>query len=180
MKDHQAIALRQSGAVYHWARFLGGRNSLEMAASVSDAGGERVMVQELPSGKASTVANDLNLSDAIVDAAGKTLAGRDDSGWVLVDLASHTAKRWALANEAWPVAFGPDAHVITRQCDGQGLVLKRVNPQSGAEEFLGKAPFSETAGLAELMTMRLAEDGRTFVYSRLESESTLYVVSGWR
>jgi hypothetical protein len=179
--EHKASAVKADGARYNWARFLGGRGSLEIAASVSDPGqGERLIEQELPSGKPITLMTGLALTDAIIDPAARTLAGRDDSGLVLVDLGRKTSKSLARAKEAWPLAFSKDARLITRRWAGRSIVLESVDLQNGTVQPYGQIPTHETAGLSELITMQLAQNGQTFVYSQLESESTLYLVSGWR
>jgi hypothetical protein len=124
--------------------------------------------------------SDLALSDAIVDEGGQTLVGRNgDSALVLVDLGKKTKRPLALAQEARPVSFGRDGRLIISRSAGRSVVLESVNLQNGSVEPYGEALTNGAAGFSELVAMRLAKDGRTFVYSRLESVSTLYVVSGW-
>ncbi len=180
-RDHKDFAVKAAGATYHWARFLGGRDCQEIVASVSDANQQvRLIEQELPNGKPLTLISDLALSDAIVDEGGQTLVGRNgDSALVLVDLGKKTKRPLALAQEARPVSFGRDGRLIISRSAGRSVVLESVNLQNGSVEPYGEALTNGAAGFSELVAMRLAKDGRTFVYSRLESVSTLYVVSGW-
>ena len=97
----------------------------------------------------------LPLTDAIVDPAGRTLAGRDDSGLVVVDLAGKTARRLEVAKEARPVAFGKDAR---RSRGGAPAVplLSRASIWRMGRLTSSQIPMNETAGLAESITMQLA------------------------
>jgi hypothetical protein len=180
--DHQEIAVTAQGATYHWARFLGGRDCHEIIASVSDAHQKRSLIkQELPNGKPLTLISDLALRDALVDEAGQTLVGRnDDSAFVLVDLAKKTTSPLALTKEATPLAFASNGRLITSRSAGPSIVLERVNLKNGSVEPYGEVLTNQVTGLSELIAMRLAKNGRTLVYSQLESVSTLYVVSGWK
>jgi DNA-binding winged helix-turn-helix (wHTH) protein len=179
-KDHQEIAIKAMSATYNWARFLEGRDCQEIVASVTYPGqGELLMKQELPNGKPVTLLRNLALSDAIVDGAGQMMVGRDrGSAFVLVDLVRKTARPLPLANDVRPAAFS-EGRLITSRCAGRAIALESVNLEDGTAQPYGEVSSNEAAGLSELIAMRLAKDGQTFVYSQSESVSTLYVVSGW-
>jgi len=181
VRDGRAIPVETNGAAYNWARFIGGRNGQAIVAEITYPGqGERLIEQELPNGRQKTVATDLYLSDAIVDEAGRTVAGTGlDSGLVLVDLASGTVRQLASTKGLRPVTFEAKGRLITSRCASHSIVLESFDLKNGASKPYGEVQLNESAGISKVIGIRLAQDGETFVYSVLESVSTLYLVSGW-
>ena len=181
LQDRKVTTVNTNGAAYNWARFLGGRDCLEIVAGVSDAGqGERLIQQELPNGKPITVLNGLHLSDAIVDEAGRRVAGFGAKpGLAIADLDNKSVSYVEPAKKVRPVAFGNGGRLITSRRDHNSILLENLDMATGVLASYGEVLANETAGMSVILQMYLAHDRQTFVYSTTEKSSTLYLVSGW-
>jgi hypothetical protein len=80
---------------------------------------------------------------------------------------------------AVPVAFVGGGQILTRREDGDSVVLEMLNLQNGKVHFYQKLPAGNGFGCAKTFPVFIAKDLKTFTYSRLETLSTLFVVSGW-
>jgi DNA-binding winged helix-turn-helix (wHTH) protein len=181
VRSHKAVAVKTNGSAYHWARFLGGRDCPEVIAGIADHGQrERLIKQELPDGKPVPVLEDLYLSDAIVDEAGRMIAGMSAKpNLVIADLDSKAVRYLEPIKDGRAVAFGNGGRLITTRRDHNAILLESLDPSTGMLSPYARMPGSDSAGVSQLVDLYLAHDRQTFVYSSEEKSSILYLVSGW-
>jgi hypothetical protein len=115
-----------------------------------------------------------------VDDSGQFAAGiAHESKLTIVNLHDGSSRSIDNPAHAVPVAFVGTDQILTRREDGDSVVLEILNLQNHQVHFYRKLPAGNGFGVAETLPVFVAKDLKTFTYSRLETLSTLFVVSGW-
>src|SRR5437879_11595565 len=81
--------------------------------------------------------------------------------------------------QAAPVAFVGSDQVVSRREAGDSVFLELLSLQDGQVRPYHKLPAGDSFGAAKTFPIFLARDLKTFTYSRLQTLSTLFMVSGW-
>ncbi|HWF46948.1 MAG TPA: winged helix-turn-helix domain-containing protein [Bryobacteraceae bacterium] len=180
--DRKVTRVSTSGLEYRWARFLPPDDCKEILFAGNYAGKRpQLYRQYLPDGAPALVSPSVDLNDGVVDDIGRFAAGLSGSAVILiVDLRTGIARSVPNAKHLEPIAFAGNNRLITSRRDDNFIDLEYLNTTTGELlPYQRIGPFDAT-GVADILPVRLAKDLNTFVYSRLQTLSTLYIVSGWR
>lgn len=177
--SHKVTRVSTHGLEYRWAKFLPGEGEQILFNGNYPGKSPQLYRQQLPNGAPVPVSPSMSLNRGIVDDTGHFAAGISDSSaiWIL-DLRKGTARSIANPKHVEPVAFAGNNRLLTSRRVDNSLVFEYLDTMAGALSPLRIEPFDGT-GVAEILPVQLAKDLHTFVYSRLQTLSTLYVVSGW-
>ncbi len=136
--------------------------------------------QRLPNGDPVPIRTSVQLSAAIIDEAGRLAAGSaGKSAIAIVDLTSGLARSIDNPQHIYPVAFKTEGQLLTSRREGDSLVLEFFDTVTGHLRPFQRLETADPVGTADIFPIFVSKDLRTFVYSRLQTLSTLYAVSGW-
>lgn len=178
---HKTTRVSSYGMEYRWAKFLPSSEGLQILFSGNYPGKTpQLYKQHLPNDAPSPVSSSLSLDHGIVDTSGHFAAGLSDSStlWI-IDLRNGLTKSVANPERMQPLAFADNNRLFATRRNDNSLLFDYLDTTTGALTPFRIEPFDGT-GVAEILPVRLARNLHSFVYSRLQTLSTLYVVSGWR
>jgi hypothetical protein len=179
--NHKVTRVSTSGLEYRWAKFLPLGDCEEILFAGNNPGKRpQLYRQHLPKGAPAAVSPSFSLNYGIVDDKGQFAAGLSDSLAILiVNLKTGLVRSIPNPKRVEPVTFAGLHRLITSRRDDNFIDLDYLDTITGElHPYRRIGPFDAT-GVAEILPIHLAKDLHTFVYSRLETLSTLYVVSGW-
>jgi hypothetical protein len=70
--------------------------------------------------------------------------------------------------------------ILTRRQDNGSIVLELLNLTTGQIKPYRRYAPPDVTGTAYLLPLHIAKDLQTFAYSRMQSLSDLFAVSGWK
>ncbi|MFL6351598.1 MAG: winged helix-turn-helix domain-containing protein [Bryobacteraceae bacterium] len=167
------------GLAYRWAKFFPGGKEVLFAGNYPKQP-SKIYRQRLPDMNPILVKTGLELEDPIIDAAGHTAVGCDPSGVIVLDLSTGNARSIKTPQRVWPAAFIDAQTVLTRHQDSGSVVLERLNLTTGRMTPDRRYAPPELAGGSHFLHLYIAQDLKTFTYSRMQSLSDLFAVSGWQ
>jgi hypothetical protein len=173
-------AIGGTGTKYAWVKLAAdGREIVFQGESATLSRG--VYRKSLPDGAPVLITTAVALDDAILDHAGQTIAGLDESGQLaIVDVRSGRTRRIPLPYSVHPVAFIDHNRIAISRRDENAIRIEVLDLKTGKLSSYDYILVSEPTGLAGILPLYLSRDLRTYVYSRLQNLSDLFVVSGWR
>ncbi len=180
VKDHKAALVSNPGFEYRWAKFFPGQCQDILIAGKFPNQKEQLFRQHAPGGTPVAIAAGVRIRHAVVDDRGQFAAGiAQESKLTIVNLHDGTSRSIENPAHAVPVAFVGSNQILIRRQDGDSFVLEMLNLQNRQVHFYRKLPAGNGFGTTETLPIFVAKDLKTFTYSRLETLSTLFVVSGW-
>ena len=180
VKDHKAALVPNPGLEYRWAKFFPGQCQDILFAGGFPNQKEQLYRQHAPGGTPVPIAGGVRIRGTVVDDSGDFAAGvAREAKLAVVNLRDGSSRLLDNPRHVVPVAFVGSGQILTRREDGDSVVLEMLNLQSGQVSFYRKLPAGNGFGTAKTFPIFVAKDLQTFTYSRLETLSTLFVVSGW-
>jgi hypothetical protein len=167
------------GLAYQWAKFLPDAKEILVAGRYPKQS-PGIYRQRLPDGRPILLKPGLNFENAIIDEKGHTAVGCDGSQIVVLDLSNGNARFVKTPQCVSPMAFVDAQTVLTRYQDGGSIQLDLLNLTSGKVTPYRRYAPPDLAGSSYILPLHVAKDLQTFVYSRMQSLSNLFVVSGWK
>jgi eukaryotic-like serine/threonine-protein kinase len=168
------------GLAYRWAKFFPtGKEILFAGSYPKQAPG--IYRQNIDDIKPRLVKSGLDLSSVVIDDNGHSAVGCDQSQIVVLDLSNGNTRSIKTQQCVSPVVF-IDAHtILTRHQDSGSVVLETLNLTTGQLTPYRRYALPElTGGSSHSLALYVAKDLQTFVYSRMQSLSDLFAVSGWQ
>lgn len=181
-KDHKVVPVRNHGFQYVWAKFLPNMGCPEILFEGSLPGQKtQIYRQQLPGETPALVNADSQLKYAIIDPTGSLAAGCTDKSTIaVIDIAHGAARQIQTPRLALPVAFVNQHELITSNPGKEFLDLQLLNTETREMRPYGRIPVPDPVGSQISFPLSFASNLHTFVYSRLQTLSTLYSVTGWR
>jgi DNA-binding winged helix-turn-helix (wHTH) protein len=179
--DRKSKLISNHGFQYRWAKFLPGSECPEILFEGNRSGEKpQLYRQELPDGNPQAVGGGASLMNAAIDENARLVVGSQGDSIAVVDLANGSSRSIRTSTRVFPVAFVNPREVLTRYADNGSIMLDVLNLQTGTLRPYHRLDFTDVTGTAEIFPICVTKDLRTFVYSRLNTLSDLYSVSGWR
>jgi hypothetical protein len=181
ISDRLVKPIAAGGLEIAWAKFFPCGGSLEILMAANDPGKPMQLYrQHLPDGKPVLINTSVQLSAAVIDSTGHLAVGlAGKSAIAVVDLRNGSARSLDNPKHVWPIAFAPNGEILTSRHDGDSLVLELLDLATGRLRPFQRVDTADPVGVADIFPIFVSKDLRTFVYSRLQTLSTLYWVSGW-
>jgi DNA-binding winged helix-turn-helix (wHTH) protein len=180
VKDHKAALVPNPGLEYRWVKFFPGQCRDILFAGRFPNQKEQLYRQHAPGGTPVPIGAGVRIGGTVVDDSGDFAVGvAKEAKLAVVNLRDGSSRLIDNRAHAVPVAFVGGGQILTRREDGDSVVLEMLNLQNGKVHFYQKLPAGNGFGCAKTFPVFIAKDLKTFTYSRLETLSTLFVVSGW-
>jgi hypothetical protein len=180
VKDHKAALVPNPGFEYRWAKFFPGQCQDILIAGRFPNQKEQLFRQHAPGGTPVPILTGVRIRGVVVDDSGLFAAGvTQEAKLVVVNLHDGSSRYVDNPAHAVPVTFVGTDQILTRREDGDSVVLEKLNLHNRQVHFYRKLPAGNRFGTAKTFPIFVAKDLKTFTYSRLETLSTLFVVSGW-
>ncbi len=168
-----------SGIAYRWAKFFpDGKEILSAGAYPNQSPG--IYRQTLPNHAPKLVAAGLQLNDAVIDPTGQIAVGCDGSHPVVLNLSGGTARSIRTSQCVSPTAFIDPQTVLATHQESGSFVMERLDLKSGRLTPYRRFKPRDSTGTMYTSPPRIAKDLQTFVFSRMQDLSDLFVVSGWK
>jgi DNA-binding winged helix-turn-helix (wHTH) protein len=168
------------GLAYRWAKFFPTGKEILFAGNYPKQS-PGIYRQGIADMKPTLVKSGLEFDDAIIDDNGRTAVGSDGSQIVVLDLSNGNTRSIKTQRFVWPTSFIDAQTILTRHQDNGSVVLETLNLTSGQLTSYRRYALPEmTGGSSHSLPLYVAKDLRTFVYSRMQSLSDLFAVSGWQ
>jgi DNA-binding winged helix-turn-helix (wHTH) protein/Tol biopolymer transport system component len=180
VKDHKAALVPNPGFEYRWAKFFPGQCQDILIAGRFPNQKEQLFRQHAPGGTPVPILTGVRIRGVVVDDSGLFAAGvTQEAKLVVVNLHDGSSRYVDNPAHAVPVTFVGTDQILTRREDGDSVMLEKLNLHNRQVHFYRKLPAGNRFGTAKTFPIFVAKDLKTFTYSRLETLSTLFVVSGW-
>jgi DNA-binding winged helix-turn-helix (wHTH) protein/Tol biopolymer transport system component len=167
------------GLGYQWAKFLPNAKEILVAGRYPKQS-PGIYRQHLPDGSPILLKPGLNFENAIIDEKGHIAVGCDGFHIVVLELSNGNARFVKTPECVSPMAFVDAQTVLTRHQDGGSIQLDLLNLTTGKVTPYRRYVPPDLAGSSYTLPLHVAKDLQTFVYSRMQSLSNLFVVSGWK
>lgn len=166
------------GFVYHWTKFLPGGHEI-LAGGHFPGQQPGIYRQHIPDRGPVLITSGLELDDPAIDPTGRFAAGVSDRCEVTVlDLSNGSHRAIKSANATYPVVLMDENRALVRTVVKKTMMLEVLNLRSGQSSPLTKIQFADTTGISMILPMHVSRNLKSYVYSRLESYSDLFLVSG--
>ncbi len=180
VKDHKAALLPDPGLDYRWAKFFPGQCQDILFAGGPPNQKEQLYRQHTPGGTPVPITGGVRIRGVVVDDSGDFAVGvAQEAKLTVVNLRDGSSRSIGNPGHVVPVAFVGSGQILTRREEGDSVLLEMLNLQNGQVRLYKKLPAGDSFGTAKTFPIFIAKDLKTFTYSRLETLSTLFVVSGW-
>jgi eukaryotic-like serine/threonine-protein kinase len=168
-----------NGLAYRWARFFPDGKQILFAASYPKQP-PRIYRQRLVDSSPTLVKAGLELGYALIDPTGHIVVGCDGSQIVVLDLSNGNARSINTPQCVAPSVFADAQTVLTRHEEDGAIILELLNITTG--QITPYRPYSppDVTGTSYLLPLHIAKDLQTFAYSRMQSVSDLFAVTGWK
>ena len=180
VKDHKATLVPNPGLEYRWAKFFPGQCQDILFAGGFPNQKEQLYRQHAPGGTPVPIGG-VRIRGTVVDDSGGFAVGvaKEEAKLAVVNLRDGSS-RLIETGRTWCQWLSWEAtRFSTRRETSDSVVLEMLNLQNGQVRFYQKLPVGNGFGCAKTFPVFVAKDLKTFTYSRLETLSTLFVVSGW-
>jgi DNA-binding winged helix-turn-helix (wHTH) protein/Tol biopolymer transport system component len=182
-----AVSPRQSkpvstyGLTYQWAKFIPDSECPEILLGASQPGHAlQLYRQELPSGHPHLIANDVELSNAVISDEGDFAAGLDRELRISVlNLDTGAIRSVSNPKSALPVRFIDETKILTSHYEDGSIVFNLLDTANGEKRLYRRFELTDNTGVAHISPLGMSRDMKQFVYSRLQTLSGLFIVSGW-
>ncbi|HEY7305299.1 MAG TPA: winged helix-turn-helix domain-containing protein [Bryobacteraceae bacterium] len=167
------------GITYRWLKFLPGNQDILIAGSYPNQP-RRLYRQHLPDGRVTLVSPDAPSYPAVLSPDGRTAVSVDDGRIVLIDLLRGTKRFVPLLKPAYPVVFSGNDEVLMSRVQDRTIMLDKWTVTTGHLTPFKRIEMTDTPGILETLPVYVSRNLRSFVYSRVQSLSNLFVVTGWK
>lgn len=175
----QPKAISGKGLAYRWAKFFpDGKQILVSGRYPKQAPG--IYRQRITETSPTLVKSGLELDSAIIDGNGRSAVGCDGSKIVILDLSTGDARSINTPQRVSPEAFVNPQTLLTMHQDNGLVVLDLLNLTTGQLTPYRRYAPPELTGGSYFLHLHVAKNLQTFVYSRMQSLSDLFAVSGWQ
>lgn len=181
LNSRKSYPVTTDGFTYQWAKFLPDSDCPVILLGASRTGQPfKIYRQQLPGGHPQPIAGEADLSDVIVNDQGNTIAGIDaQSRLSVVDLETGAIRTFSLPNYVSPARFTPENQVLTSRYENGSIVFETINSTSGETHPYRRFDVKDNMGTGEIARVQMSKDMKEFVYSRIQTLSDLFDVSGW-
>jgi eukaryotic-like serine/threonine-protein kinase len=166
------------GLAYRWAKFFPDGKEILFAASYPKQP-PSIYRQRITDSSPTLIKAGIDLNGAVIDANGGIAIGCDGSQIIVLDLFKGNTRSINTPECVTPTAFVGAQTVLTRHEDNGTIVLELLNLTNGQLAPYRRYAPPDLTGSSYLLPLHIAEDLHTFAYSRMQSLSDLFVVSGW-
>ncbi len=174
-----AKSISAHGITYRWVKFLPGGKEILFAGKYPNQN-RGIYRQRLSESDPILVKPNLDFENVVLDRSGRTVVGCDGSRLLVLDLSNGSVTFISTPQCVSPVVFVDRETVLTTSHDGKSIGLDLLNLASGKlTPYAHYEPDNLTGG-ENFFPLYIARDLQTFVYSRLQTMSDLFVVSGWK
>lgn len=175
---HQPV--QSGGIAYRWARFIPGQLGMVFAGSYANQP-LRLYKQLLPNGPVTLISADASMDAPVLSPDGRLAVTADPvKGIVAIDLLHGHERKLPLTRPAYPVVFSGNDEVVTSSVQNRTIVLSRLILSTGALIPYKRIEMTDAPGITETLPVYISRNLHTLVYSRVQSLSNLFVVSGWK
>lgn len=175
---HQPV--QGGGITYRWVRFLPGAQSILLSGAYPNQP-PRLYKQQLPDGLVVPTFPEAAPDSFVISPDGKMAAAFEPTNRiVLFDLVRSRKRVLQVVKPIYPVAFNRSGELLTSRMQDRSIVLELLNPRNGQVAPYRRIEMPEAPGIVENLPVCVSGDFRSYVYSRLQSLSTLFAVSGWK
>jgi eukaryotic-like serine/threonine-protein kinase len=165
------------GFVYRWAKFFPGAR--EILAGGHFEGQPEGIYRQLLAAEPTLVNARLQLDDAVIDPTGRFASGVSEQCEVaILDLATGLSRAVKTPRPVYPVLFRSSGQILVRSRDNKSILLDLLDTGTGKMTPLRRIDPSDPAGIAQIFPVQVSTDLQTYVYSRLQTYSDLFLVSG--
>jgi DNA-binding winged helix-turn-helix (wHTH) protein len=172
--------VQSGGIAYRWLRFVPGQQDIVFAGSYPNQP-QRLYRQRLPDGPVTLVLPDAPSHSVVLSQDGRLAVAADGAGGIAVIDLLHGSKRVIpLAKPVYPVVFTRSDEVLMSSVEGRTITLDKWKLSTGRLTPYKRIEMTDTPGVLETLPVYVSRNLRSFVYSRVQSLSNLFVVSGWR
>ena len=172
-------AISTPGVEYRWAKFFNDGSEFLFLSNPPNQSAQ-IYRQKLPDGRPTLVKSGLHLDWVVIDDAGRFAVGvGSDSKIIVLDLASGNTRSVPTSELVSPISFVDDRLILTRTHDHGSILLKFLDLTTGQLTLYRRIDALDPAGIETVFPLQMARDLQTYAYSRLQSLSDLFVVSGW-
>jgi DNA-binding winged helix-turn-helix (wHTH) protein len=169
------------GLIYQWAKFFPDSDCPEILFGASQPG-QRLQLyrQQLPGGHPQPIAGKAELSKVIINDEGNLVAGLDGEWRISVlDLRTGTIRSVNNTKSVVPVRFMNGNQILASYYDNGAIILSTLDTASGEMLLYRRFAMVDRAGTAQISPLRISRDMKQFVYSRSQTLSDLFTISGW-
>lgn len=167
------------GFRYRWIKFFPDGQQI-LSAGNFPGGRPGIYRQQLPRGDPVLVSSSLQLDDAVIDPAGRFAAGVSDKCAVTVlDLNTGQTRVIPTGRTVYPVVFIDANQILSRSMDRKALVLDLLDTRTGQLKPFRRIQPADSSEI-QAARMHVSRNLQAYVYSRLQSYSDLFLVSGLR
>jgi DNA-binding winged helix-turn-helix (wHTH) protein len=167
------------GLAYHWAKFFPGGKEILFAGSYPKQT-PGIYRQRVTDANPTLVKNGLELDNAIIDGSGRSAVACDRSEIVVLDLSNGNTRSIKTPQCLSPAAFVDAQTIVATHRDSGLIVLDLLNLTTGQLTPYRRYTPPELIGGSYYLHLYIAKDLQNFVYSRMQSLSDLFAVSGWQ
>ncbi|MBV9406640.1 MAG: hypothetical protein JO211_14945, partial [Acidobacteriaceae bacterium] len=182
-QSRKVATVSNYGFEYTWAKFLPGSGPGSPEILFEGNMPEEkpgLYRQRIPDGKPILVKPGIQLFQPVIDPQLQLLAGvNEDSNLAVLDLARRDMRIVRPSRPVFPVAFLAPGKLLTSHTNSASVLLDVLDPGTGELIPYKKLDPPDGAGTSEVFPIHFAGDLDTFAYSRVQSLSQLYSVSGW-
>jgi Tol biopolymer transport system component len=171
--------VQSGGIAYRWAKFIPGRLEMVFAGSYANQP-LRLYKQLLPNGPVTLILSDGSVDTPVLSPDGRLAVAADEKGMVEIDLLQGKERKIPLSKHGYPVIFSGSDEVVLSSVQDRTITLNRLILSTGRITPYKRIEMTEAPGITETLPIYISRNLQTFVYSRVQSLSNLFVVSGWK
>jgi eukaryotic-like serine/threonine-protein kinase len=173
-----AQAIQGHGFVYQWSKFIP-RSQEILVGGRFPGHGAGIYRQHLPDGMPALVTSGVEFDDPVIDSTGRFAAGVSDRCEVtVVDLTSGQHRAVKAGRATYPVVLIDQNRALARTLADKTISLDFLDLRSGEASPFKKIEASDMTGVSGLFPVYVAKNLNNYVYSRLETYSDLFLISG--
>ncbi|MBV9674810.1 MAG: hypothetical protein JO185_00635 [Acidobacteriaceae bacterium] len=179
--QHKSSAVFTDGLIYQWAKFFPNSGCPEILLGASQPGHVlQLYRQRLPGGHPQPIPSRAEINDIVINDGGNLIAGLDEELRISVlDLRTGTIRSVNNPQYALPVRFIGGNQILISCYDNGVITLSKIDTANGEVLPYRRFEAADSTGTAHISPLRITKDMKRFVYSRSQTLSDLFTVSGW-
>ncbi|MBV9038184.1 MAG: winged helix-turn-helix domain-containing protein [Acidobacteriaceae bacterium] len=179
--QHKSSAVFTDGLIYQWAKFFPNSGCPEILLGASQPGHTlQLYRQRLPGGHPQPIPSKAEINDVIINDGGNLIAGLDEELRISVlDLRTGAIRSVNNPQFVVPVRFMSGNQILTSHYDNGVITLNTLDTTNGEMRLYRRLEMGDNTGTAHISPLRVTRDMKRFVYSRSQTLSDLFTVSGW-
>jgi DNA-binding winged helix-turn-helix (wHTH) protein/Tol biopolymer transport system component len=179
VETKMSSAVPTQGFNYRWCKFFPNAREILVAGNFTGKP-SGIYRQTLPGGTPAFIESSAQFEGPVIDPEGRFAIGASGKSreLTILDLSDGRTRTIEPNKMVYPVVFVNKNQILTRRPDGEAAVLELMDIKTGAMKSFRRLEFSDPAGVARRSAVMLARNLESYVYSRFESYSNLFAVSG--